>query len=88
MLRALLPKIEERAVILSGSKVLQPEDFPLSEIPRFGEQLVIDTLNLEDIEQAAISRALLKHAGNISRASRELGLTRTSLYRRMARYKM
>ena len=78
----------ERAVILSGSEVLQPGDFPLSEIPRSGDQLVVDTLNLEDIEQAAISQALLKHAGNVSRASRELGLTRTSLYRRMARYKM
>jgi transcriptional regulator of acetoin/glycerol metabolism len=33
-----------------------------------------------------IRKALKKHAGNVSHAARNLGLTRTSLYRRMEKY--
>jgi DNA-binding NtrC family response regulator len=45
-----------------------------------------DELNLDKVEQATIELALRKHAGNISHAARELGITRTSLYRRMEKY--
>jgi len=75
----------ERAVILSGSRVLRPEDFLLS-TPERGGELVLDTLNLEEVEKATVRKALSRHGGNVSRAARELGLTRTSLYRRLERY--
>ena len=42
--------------------------------------------NLEEVEKAVVQRALRKHDGNVSRTARELGLTRTSLYRRLNRY--
>ena len=42
--------------------------------------------NLEDVEKTVIRKALKKHAGNVSHAARDLGLTRTSLYRRMEKY--
>jgi transcriptional regulator of acetoin/glycerol metabolism len=45
-----------------------------------------DALNLDKVEQVTIEKALRKHAGNISHAARELGITRTSLYRRMEKY--
>jgi transcriptional regulator of acetoin/glycerol metabolism len=45
-----------------------------------------EELNLDKVEQQTIEKALRKHAGNISHAARELGLTRTSLYRRMEKY--
>jgi DNA-binding NtrC family response regulator len=35
-----------------------------------------------------ISEALRKHKGNISRAARELGLTRRGLYLKLERYQM
>jgi transcriptional regulator of acetoin/glycerol metabolism len=41
---------------------------------------------LDDIEKAAIIRALDKHQNNVSRAAEALGLTRASLYRRMEKY--
>jgi transcriptional regulator of acetoin/glycerol metabolism len=43
-------------------------------------------LNLDEVEKAAIAKALQMHGGNISKAADELGLTRASLYRRMEKY--
>jgi transcriptional regulator with PAS, ATPase and Fis domain len=48
--------------------------------------LRLDDYNLETVEHRVIQAALEKHAGNVSRAARELGITRTSLYRRMEKY--
>lgn len=48
--------------------------------------LLSQSLNLDEIEQQAINLALQKHKGNISHTARELGLTRTSLYRRIQKY--
>jgi hydrogenase-4 transcriptional activator len=41
---------------------------------------------ITDLERRMISEALRKHAGNISRAARELGLTRRGLYLKLERY--
>ena len=38
---------------------------------------------LAELERQAIATALARHAGNITYAAQELGITRTSLYRRM-----
>lgn len=43
-------------------------------------------LNLERTERALVEAALKRHAFNVSRAAADLGLTRTALYRRMAKY--
>jgi DNA-binding NtrC family response regulator len=40
---------------------------------------------LAAVEQSAITEALQRHDGNISRAAASLGLTRQALYRRLAR---
>ncbi len=76
----------ERAVIMSESQVLQPSDFFLS-TPQGEEQgLIFDDMNLDRVEKIVIQKVLTKHEGNISKAARELGLTRTSLYRRLEKY--
>jgi hydrogenase-4 transcriptional activator len=41
---------------------------------------------LAEVERRMISAALRKHGGNISRAARELGLTRRGLYLKLERY--
>jgi hydrogenase-4 transcriptional activator len=41
---------------------------------------------LADLERRMIAEALRKHSGNISRAARELGLTRRGLYLKLERY--
>ena len=75
----------ERAVIMADSSVLQPSDFLFSRETR-EEAFVFDSLKLKDAEKHLIRKALEKYDGNISHAAAELGLTRTSLYRRMGKY--
>jgi transcriptional regulator with PAS, ATPase and Fis domain len=76
----------ERAIILAESPMLQPSDFLFPKSDKEIEGLVFDSYNLEDVEKTVIRKALKKHAGNISHAAKDLGLTRTSLYRRMEKY--
>ncbi len=76
----------ERAIIMSESTVLQPEDFILSTSSPKTDDLELDTYNLADIEKNIIVKVLKQHQGNISQAATDLGLTRTSLYRRMGKY--
>lgn len=79
----------ERAVIMTTHSVLQPEDLFTQKhlIPEKQEEMVsLDHLNIEDVEKILIRKALQKHNGHITRAAEELGLTRSSLYRRLERY--
>ena len=76
----------ERAIILTESSLLKPSDFLFPEVEVKSEGLVFEDYNLEEVEKTVIRKALKKHEGNISRTARELGLTRTSLYRRMEKY--
>ena len=75
----------ERSVIMADSPTLQESDFLFS---RKGNDVAVgaDTLNLDEVEKAAVIKAIQLHNGNISKAADELGLTRASLYRRMEKY--
>ena len=75
----------ERAIILSEGSILEPHDFFLSE-KREPAEPTLSTTNLEETEKILVRKVIEKHGGNISRAARELGLTRASLYRRMEKY--
>jgi len=74
----------ERAVIMADSPTLQESDFLFNR--KGGPSTESDTLNLDDVEKAAVVKAIQLHNGNISKAADELGLTRASLYRRMEKY--
>ncbi len=76
----------ERAIIMSDSDTLQPDDFILSSRKDKVGELELDTYNLDDIEKTVIEKVLKQNQGNISQAASMLGLTRTSLYRRMEKY--
>lgn len=76
----------ERAIIMSDSLVLQPGDFLFSSAEPLGDGLVFENYNLENVEKIVIQKAVSKYEGNISKAAQELGLTRSSLYRRMEKY--
>ncbi|MBN1300347.1 MAG: sigma-54-dependent Fis family transcriptional regulator [Melioribacteraceae bacterium] len=76
----------ERAVILSESDVLSVSDFFFKSKTGIGDHDDINTFNLEEIEKNVIKKVLKRHKGNISKAAEELGLTRTSLYRRLEKY--
>lgn len=74
----------ERAVIMADSPSLQESDFLFSR--KSTPDIDSDTLNLDEVEKAAVTKAIQLHSGNISKAAEELGLTRASLYRRMEKY--
>jgi transcriptional regulator with PAS, ATPase and Fis domain len=74
----------ERALIMADSPTLQESDFLFSR--KGNEAQASDTLNLDEVEKSAVTKAIQLHNGNISKAADELGLTRASLYRRMEKY--
>jgi len=80
----------ERAVIMSDNDILKAEDIVFSPIEQkiggASNQLPIG--NLEDIERNTIIQIVEKYQGNISKAAKELGLTRAALYRRLEKYKI
>ncbi len=87
----------ERAVILSEGEVIEAEDLQLAPVKVSTEQVESNDINrsshsrtedldLERMEKQMIETALKRHQYNISKASKDLGLTRTSLYRRMEKY--
>jgi len=76
----------ERAVIMSDGDMLSPEDFILNSSAKKGGEVELNTYNLDDIEKTIIQKVLKQHQGNISQAAQDLGLTRTSLYRRMEKH--
>ncbi len=79
----------ERAVILSNATVLQPEDFNFAlNVGKEAESggLSLDQFNLDEVEKLLIRKVLKKYNGNITQAASELGLTRSSLYRRLEKH--
>jgi DNA-binding NtrC family response regulator len=76
----------ERAVIMSEGNTLQAHDFFLSKPIQKNALLNSQNLNLEETEKILIRKVIDKHGGNITKAARELGLTRASLYRRIEKY--
>jgi DNA-binding NtrC family response regulator len=79
----------ERAVIMSETNVLQPNDFFLStQEKQETDEVVTTNTNLEATEKMLISKVIDKHGGNISKAAKELGITRASLYRRIEKYEL
>jgi DNA-binding NtrC family response regulator len=76
----------ERAVIMSDSDSLQSDDFLLSNRREKVAEIEIDTYNLEEVEKNIIVKVLKQNQGNVTQAATVLGLTRTSLYRRMEKY--
>lgn len=77
----------ERAIILAEGNELDREDFISLEKdsrPSTG-QTAAGRQTLDDIEKVSIEQALIRNQGNIAHTAVELGLTRTSLYRRIKR---
>jgi DNA-binding NtrC family response regulator len=78
----------ERSVIMSDTNVLDVDDFILSQPRKKQNDFDFDSFNLYDIEKKIITKVLKHNHGNITNAAKDLGLTRTSLYRRMEKYEL
>ena len=72
----------ERAVIMSDGSV-SAEDI----LPNRKEKVTTSqSLKVEDVERNAMVKAIEKSGGNLSQAAEELGIGRTTLYRKMKKY--
>jgi len=78
----------ERAVIMSDGYMLKAEDIVFSPIEQKAQETSPPQTNgnLEDLERTFIMQVVDKYQGNISKAAKELGLTRGALYRRLEKY--
>lgn len=80
-----LQHLVERTVILNDRKLLTFQDFMPGK-GQSGEQLQKDPSRLDDMEKQHILKIIDKNKGNITRAARDLGISRTALHRRIRKY--
>jgi len=78
-----LQHLVERAVIMCESNLIEENDFALK---KKADGPLSDSLNVENIEKHTIIKAIEKYGGNYSKAASELGLGRSTLYRKMKKY--
>lgn len=83
----------ERAVILCDGNELRADDFYFTArteaegaIPAAALPATEGDYTLEALEKMMVQKVLVKHAGNITHAAKELGITRTALYRRIEKH--
>ena len=76
----------ERSVIMAEGNLLKAEDLVFSAIERNPPNTTSKITNLETLEKNAILNVIEKNHGNISKSAKELGITRTALYRRLNKY--
>lgn len=76
----------ERSVIMCDNNTLTENDLVFSPIEKKKKQIDRNDYKLETIEKNTILKVIEKNEGNISRSAKELGITRTALYRRMNKY--
>ena len=65
---------------------VNPDDLQMRILNKTSDDLELDNYDLDKVEKTIIIKVMKMHQGNISKAASELGLTRTSLYRRMEKY--
>ena len=73
----------EKAVILSESNIIKPDDLYLRSGSTVNLNSTISTL--EEMEKQMIQHALEKNNGNFTAAAEQLGITRQTLYNRIKR---
>jgi len=82
-----LKNLVERTVLVSGKSILDEIDFVNQSA---GSQSIqwktSEGLTLEELEKKSIFQAFEKFNGNISHIAKYLGISRSALYRRMAKY--
>ncbi|MGB5941772.1 MAG: sigma-54 dependent transcriptional regulator [Leeuwenhoekiella sp.] len=81
----------ERAVIMADDTILDAENLIFSPIENSALENTAKSgtnaiTNLDALEKTTILNVIEKNKGNISKSAKELGITRTALYRRLDKY--
>ncbi|MDA3953755.1 MAG: sigma-54 dependent transcriptional regulator [Bacteroidales bacterium] len=77
----------EKAVILCEGKTIMPIHF-WSEGEKQVKSTTSNSFNLDENEKILIEKAIQKYKGNISSAAKELGINRSTLYKKMEKYEI
>lgn len=78
-----------RAVVMAEGTYVRPEDLDIPhQIARQDEGSISFKINQQRIETDLIMKAFTLSQGNLSRAAHELGISRSTLYRRLRQYGM
>ncbi len=80
-----LQHMAEKAVIMGEGDSLHADDFFMGSKMQAGN-MNTGTLNLEQLEKDAIFRAIEKNGGNVSKAVKDLGISRRALYYKLRKY--
>lgn len=79
----------ERAIIMAEENRLSADDLIFSPIETIGSAAEeLSETKLSALEKNTILKVIEKHQGNITKAAKELGITRTALYRRLNKYEL
>ncbi len=73
----------ERAVLLAQGDVVRAGDLGLQPPGGPAGARRLDELPLEEVEKVLIQKALARFGGNVSQAAKQLGVSRSALYRRI-----
>jgi len=76
----------ERVVIMNECDTLQLEDFFFPSGETSSDETSVSNFRLEEVEKMLVIKAVSKHDGNLTKAAKELGITRAALYRRLEKY--
>ncbi len=80
-----LKNMVERAVLIGGPRLVKDDFATLADMREEG-RVMQPSGTLDDKEKEAIQQALEQAEGNLTQASRILGITRQTLYRRMEKH--
>jgi len=74
----------ERATLMARGDAIRAGDLALRAPGDGGASL--EQMSLEDVEKLLVQKAMARYAGNVSAASKALGLSRSALYRRLEKH--
>lgn len=82
-----LSHMVERAVLMANGESILAADLGIQP-PRDVSASGLGEMSLEDVERLLIGKALARAGGNVNEAAEALGLSRSALYRRIAKYEL
>ena len=76
----------ETMVLLAEDDVVGFADLPAAMAPPAGGEAGEPAAGLEGVERVAIAGAIRKHSGNLTRTSRDLRISKSTLYLKIKKY--
>jgi len=78
----------ERAVVVAKGNIIKEEDLPARVRARSSGPSSQAVFSLDENEKALIQKALAQHKDNISKAAKELGISRSTLYSKLRKFNL